>query len=704
MSHNHLLSGAAPIHVDLASLDHQERWVLWKSIKRNGNVTKVPMRPDGQNASATNPQDWCRRAACEAAQQYLGAAGIGIVLGHLNDGTCLAGIDLDNCRHDGTLTPWAHEIVDRFATYSEVSPSGSGVKLFFTLTQEDAVFVRSQLGNRDGRKWSSGGQSNHPPAVEIYLQRRYFTFTGDAIGASSLRVVPKADIIWLTEAAARQFPAKSPKQRAVDNSRSALACRVAMAMRAKGHTIQEYEDALAQHPTLADWLHDKGHKIHKRELKRAWKRAGEYLSNKAQTTMEGASVFGDLEQFLIGNLTQGDPPDLQFLLEPLFPLGKLGVLFGPGGVGKSFCALDLCLEVANILPANDNGPVHTSILGGTVPDYARGTSIFLTLEDDADDIHRRAATLDPEGLRHGRPCMVIPASQIANFNPALVKMKGGIAAATDLALNHLPKLLEDAEAITGHPVRLLVLDPAGDFLGGDENASEPVQLLMQTLRGISSRYGTTIILLGHTAKAGNQKDATMRGSIAWIYNSRFAYHLGFPFKPKKKEADDETPPDPPGKIVGRLTKANHPNAPVGKPSFFNPNECGRLIVAKAKGDESKGPTDADLIALLAKECAAYAAAGMPFAYSGKHGLWEGRDDLPKPLSDLSKTRLEAIGKLAVEGGALMKVKTATCTKPTYLDVPGGTLTQGVEVNMPTGSRRHALRQRRKGSGAVEEVA
>jgi hypothetical protein len=662
------------------------------------------MRPDGQNASATNPQDWFARAACEAALKHVGASGIGLVLGPLDDGTCLAGIDLDNCRHNGTLKPWAQEIVDRFATYTEVSPSGSGVKLFLNLTKEDAASARSHLGDRDGRKWSSGGQSNHPPAIELYLKGRYFTFTGDSIGAPNLRVVSKADIIWLTEAAARQFPAKSLEQGGADNSRSAHAYRVAMAMRAKGHTIQEYEDALAQHPILAGWLHEKGQKNHKRELKRAWKRVGEYLPPRAKNVLEGASVFRDLEQFLIGNLTQGDPPDLQFLLEPLFPLGKLGVLFGPGGVGKSFCALDLCLEVANILPANDNGPVHTSILGGTVPDYARGTSIFLTLEDDADDIHRRAATLDPEGLRHGRPCLVIPASEIANFDPALVKMKGGIAAATDLALNHLPKLLEDAEAITGHPVRLLVLDPAGDFLGGDENASEPVQLLMQTLRGLSSRYGTTIILLGHTAKAGNQKEVTMRGSIAWIYNSRFAYNLGFPFKSKKNGTNNKPPRDPPGKIVGCLTKANHPNAPVGKPSFFNPNDCGRLILAKAKGHESEGPADADLITLLVKECAAYAAAGMPFAYSGKHGLWEGRDDLPKLLSELSKTRLEAIGKLAVDGGALMKVKTPTCVRPTYLDVPGGTLTQGIGVTMPTGSRRQALRQRRKGSGAVEEVA
>ena len=95
---------------------------------------------------------------------------------------------------------------------------------------------------------------------------------------------------------------------------------------------------------------------------------------------------------------------------------------------------------------------------------------------------------------------------------------------------------------------------------------------------------------------------------------------------------------------------------------------------------------------------------MPFAYSGKHGLWEGRDDLPKLLAELSKTRLEAIGKLAVDGGALMKVKTPTCAKPTYLDVPGGALTQGMEVSMPAGSRRQALRQRRNGAGGVEEVA
>jgi hypothetical protein len=503
--------------------------------------------------------------------------------------------------------------------------------------------------------------------------------------------------------AAQQFPPKMPEQRTVDNSRSALAFSVAMAMRAKGHTIQEYEDALAQHAILAGWLTEKGLTHDKRELKRAWYRAGEYLPPPSPTILDGATVFGDLSQFLIGNLTQGEPPDLQFLLEPLFPLGKLGVLFGPGGVGKSFLALDLCLEVANILPANDNGPVRTSILGGTVPDYARGTSIFLTLEDDADDIHRRAAHLDPEGLRHGRPCMVIPASTLKNFNPALVQMHGRTAALTKLATDYLPQLLKDAEATTGYPPRLLVLDPAGDFLGGDENASEPVQLLMQGLRSLGAQYGVSIILLGHTAKVGNQKEPTMRGSIAWIYNARFAYSLRFPPKPKGKNSE-EAAFKPPGNIEGCLIKANHQGAPVGKHRYFNRDQRGRLIAAGSQNEESKGPTDADLIALLAKECAAYASAGMPFASTGKHGLWMGRADLDKPLAELSKNRLADLCWRAIETGALTKVKTPNDQRAIFLDVPGGALSQGLAVNMPNGSRRKALRARTNNPGGEEEVA
>jgi hypothetical protein len=40
---------------------------------------------------------------------------------------------------------------------------------------------------------------------------------------------------------------------------------------------------------------------------------------------------------------------------------------------------------------------------------------------------------------------------------------------TELAKRELPKLLDDVAEEAGCPVRLLVLDPAGDFINGDEN-------------------------------------------------------------------------------------------------------------------------------------------------------------------------------------------------------------------------------------------
>lgn len=694
MSRNHLLSGAAPIHVDLASLDHQDRWVLWKSIERNGQVTKVPMRPDGQNASATNPQDWFARAACEAALKHVGASGIGLVLGPLDDGTCLAGIDLDNCRHNGTLKPWAQEIVERFATYTEVSPSGSGVKLFFNLTKEDAASARSHLGDRDGRKWSSGGQSNHPPAIELYLKGRYFTFTGDSISAPSLRVVPEADIIWLTEAATRQFPAKSVEQRAADNSRSAKALSLAMAMRAKSHTFQEYEDALERHPVLADWRREKGLANDKRELKRAWAKAATYLQPKA------GGVFGDISRFRIDNMTRGEPPELRFLLEGLMPLGTLGVLFGPGGVGKSLAALDLCLEVANIIPANDNAIPRHAILGRAIPPYARGASIFLTLEDDEDEVHRRTASLDPDRARRNGPCYVITASSLENFDAALVDMPRGMAALTQLAKQELPKLIEEIAAATALPVRLLVLDPAGDFINGDENNAAPVKLLMRRLRTLANQHDTTIILLGHVPKASGGDQPTMRGSSAWIANARFAYSLRP--KPTKGGAGTSQPKKTAtGLIEGCLVKANHAGAPINQVREFRRDERGRLVFVATSLDGSAEPNNEDLAAMVAAQCAVYAEAGMPFASSGRYGLWDGRADLDPPLAGLSKNRLSAICTLALDNGFLVKTPTAGDQRAIFLDVPGGALSQGMKVKMPTGSRRLALRARGNADGGQE---
>ncbi|WP_431266934.1 AAA family ATPase [Dankookia sp. P2] len=205
------------------------------------------------------------------------------------------------------------------------------------------------------------------------------------------------------------------------------------------------------------------------------------------------------------------------------PLGTLGLLVGPGGVGKSLVALDLCLAVAIGTREKLGRAVSQRPLGGWV--RTTGASVFLTLEDDRAEIHRRTVSLDPEGHRHGAPCYVIPAVDLPEFDPALVSAEGRAAALTKFALEDLDRLLGDVARQAGYPVRLLVLDPAGDFINADENDATFVKVLMRHLRAAASRHRCTIILLGHVAKTIDAEGPSMRGNGAWVANSRFTYSL-----------------------------------------------------------------------------------------------------------------------------------------------------------------------------------
>jgi hypothetical protein len=139
-------------------LTERPRWILWEQ-----EGTKVPKQVTGRNASSIDPQTWSPYEEVAAAFDPNCRDGVAIVLGDR-----LWGIDLDDCRKvdSGEVEPWAQEIVDRFQTYAEVSPSGTGLKLFF---DGDDLPLPNATGFRINYE---GG------AVEIYKTGRYFTVTG----------------------------------------------------------------------------------------------------------------------------------------------------------------------------------------------------------------------------------------------------------------------------------------------------------------------------------------------------------------------------------------------------------------------------------------------------------------------------------------------------------------------------------------------
>jgi len=83
--------------------------------------------------------------------------GIGIVLGRELG---MVGIDLDHCRNSATgeITSWAESIVQRIDSYTEVSPSGEGLRILCKANWPD-----------HGRKRGM---------VEAYSEGRYLTMTG----------------------------------------------------------------------------------------------------------------------------------------------------------------------------------------------------------------------------------------------------------------------------------------------------------------------------------------------------------------------------------------------------------------------------------------------------------------------------------------------------------------------------------------------
>lgn len=160
------------IHFDRIppSLRERDQWILWRLGERDGKETKLPAQADGSMAKSNDPATWTTFDKARAAYGAGGFTGLGFVFAEDDP---FYGIDLDGCRdpETGTVADWAREIVLDFATYAEVSPSRTGVKLF--CRGEPPV-----VGGKKRLLTSVSRLSDKTPAVEVYSRLRYFAVTG----------------------------------------------------------------------------------------------------------------------------------------------------------------------------------------------------------------------------------------------------------------------------------------------------------------------------------------------------------------------------------------------------------------------------------------------------------------------------------------------------------------------------------------------
>lgn len=140
------------------------QWVLWRYVLKGERWAKVPCQPNGRNASSTDPATWSTFSAVWRAYQAGGYDGIGFALdGEPDDnGLTVAGVDLDGVVGNSAREARAREIIASLNSYTEVSPSGVGYRIF-TLAHPLARSV-----NHDGLEFYAG-------------PGRYLTVTGHVV-------------------------------------------------------------------------------------------------------------------------------------------------------------------------------------------------------------------------------------------------------------------------------------------------------------------------------------------------------------------------------------------------------------------------------------------------------------------------------------------------------------------------------------------
>ncbi len=189
---------------------------------------------------------------------------------------------------------------------------------------------------------------------------------------------------------------------------------------------------------------------------------------------------------------------LSWLWPGRIPLGKLTLLAGDPGLGKSFVTLDIAARVT----------MGTAWPDGTVNGQP-GSVILLSAEDDAAD------TIRPRLEAAGADITKIHVLQAVRH----IKDNG------ETSLDHFSlqsdiTALQDA-AVVLDDVRLIIIDPISAYLGStDSHVNSKVRGLLAPLAQIAQTLRIAVVLVDHLSKSNRPALYRPNGSIAFTAAAR----------------------------------------------------------------------------------------------------------------------------------------------------------------------------------------
>lgn len=190
-----------------------------------------------------------------------------------------------------------------------------------------------------------------------------------------------------------------------------------------------------------------------------------------------------------------EPEALAWLWPGRIPMGKITIIAGDPGLGKSLVTLDLAARVSTGADWPDGAP------------NAAGKAVILSAEDDPGDTIRPRLDAAEADVRH-----------LHMFDGVV---EGGVERPVTLGdVDALDRLLRDLGG-----VRLVVVDPISAFITGrtDTHRNSDVRALLRPLADLAARHRVAIVGITHLAKTGGSAIYRPIGSIAFVAAARAAW-------------------------------------------------------------------------------------------------------------------------------------------------------------------------------------
>ncbi len=189
--------------------------------------------------------------------------------------------------------------------------------------------------------------------------------------------------------------------------------------------------------------------------------------------------------------------ELRWLWQDRLPLGKLSILAGNPGLGKSTLSLDAAARVSTGRPWPDGSPT------------IKGDVLIFSCEDGIAD------TILPRSENAG--------ADLARVHAVTGVRRPGAKSEAAFSLSEDLDLLESALR-TWPEVRLIIIDPIGAYVGRvDSHKDAEVRSVLGPLAALADRYSAAVLGLMHLSKS-QLSSALYRliGSIAFVAAARSA--------------------------------------------------------------------------------------------------------------------------------------------------------------------------------------